>query len=254
MKLFYLISILILFNGCNAQTQNDSIPKEFEFINVFLPENLVKITPDSLKKSLAKGGGIVIEHPIEYDSVEIIPLTYQDSIKLIKNKLNDYYITASSSINDFNVFANYYYNTTKDTLTHIQIEIIDPFLTCLKELDNSYLNQNEVRENEFECMKIGQFKNIETDYIRLYNYIHSYLKEQYYDRIKDKLWMDSITKSKSQGNISRSVIWSAENNEGFNTGGINLNYTTKVFNTRDSITHISHSIEIDLFELALILK
>lgn len=250
-----IIIISILSQRCDAQNYiKDSNQKEFEFINDFLPKNLEKITPDSLITLLAKKGIIVIEHPIEYESIEIIPLTYQDSIKPIKNKLNDYYITASFSKNDFNVFANYYYNTTKDTLTHIQIEIIDPFFTCLKKIDNSYLNQNEVKENEFECMKIGQFKNIETDYIRLYNYIHSYLKEQYYDRIKDKLWMDSITKAKSQGDIFRSVIWTAENNDGFTIGGINLNYDTVIYNNKKKTTHIAHSIGIDLFELTLLLK
>lgn len=130
MKLFYLISILFFFNGCNAQTQNeDSIPKEFEFINVFLPENLETISYYKLNSNLTTfGASIIKENKTENNA--FINVSSDGRIDTVKDKNQYLYYTKRGLNNNLNIKTTYKYNNGLDTLKWINIIIQDDYTYC----------------------------------------------------------------------------------------------------------------------------
>ncbi|MDT8412390.1 MAG: hypothetical protein RQ875_08020 [Vicingaceae bacterium] len=126
MKLFYLISILILFNGCNAQTNNDSIPKEFEFINVFLPENLETIGYDEWHNNLINYGAIRNSKASIYPSKDI-------SFKYVKELEDNLIIELEINTNE-----------TKDSISGFTLKInCNPTNFIFKNYQKDTLNERE---------------------------------------------------------------------------------------------------------------
>lgn len=163
MKLFYLISLLILFNGCNAQTsQNDSIPKEFEFINTLLPKNLANLSLKEFYKQLETTKNINVDS-IYYHRKSII------------------FINQKTPPNQFNFSGSYEYDKMGDTLKKIKINIEDDYTYCY----HSFFN------NLNGCGNSDSIKLSDERYLECFEALTSFLKYRYYNQIKKHLTKDT---------------------------------------------------------------
>lgn len=131
MKTAYLFFGLMLLQSCSAQEQKqDTLTKELEFINVFLPENIKTISYEAFHNNLMKNGIEKIEYQRTTDECD-----YYE--KYIKNnsvfKLNVCYNKTKDSIQSFSLSVNFDIdsimrhlgNPEKDTLSEYELEYID---------------------------------------------------------------------------------------------------------------------------------